>query len=345
MTFSNASSVFFSTNRVCGRGPSEASTRSTAPSTMARARSTSPPKSTWPGVSMMFIFVPFQLTAQFFAAMVMPRSRSSSRVSMILSSTSCPARISPLCLNMASTRVVLPWSTWAIMAMFLNRVFFTSLLTDRYPSSMEQAKEVCTVVLFTAKASAFFSTAIVSLGLRLEGFRHPPCVRAAFYRRRSKNKRRAVARLFSCVALRIPEVCPPGVLAGFHLDSSGFRLLRFGQHQPQDAVTHACRDLALINPIRHREGPMEPPGLVLPQQHPLFVRARGLDITGEDKLSIVQIDAHPVAAHPGHVRKKSDLVLGLKYIYGGDKDRPWPCLLPARHFLFAPKLQLLVRHD
>ena len=46
--------------------------------TMDRARSTSPPKSAWPGVSMMLILTSFQITEQFFAAMVMPRSRSRS---------------------------------------------------------------------------------------------------------------------------------------------------------------------------------------------------------------------------------------------------------------------------
>ena len=39
---------------------------------MDRARSTSPPKSAWPGVSMMLILTPFQMTEQFLAAMVMP---------------------------------------------------------------------------------------------------------------------------------------------------------------------------------------------------------------------------------------------------------------------------------
>ena len=55
MTGSPASSVLRSTNRVCGSGPSLASTSSTTPSTMDRPRSTSPPKSAWPGVSMMLI--------------------------------------------------------------------------------------------------------------------------------------------------------------------------------------------------------------------------------------------------------------------------------------------------
>ena len=54
----SAFSALRSTNRVCGSGPSEASTSSTIPSTMERPRSTSPPKSAWPGVSMMLIVMP-----------------------------------------------------------------------------------------------------------------------------------------------------------------------------------------------------------------------------------------------------------------------------------------------
>ena len=50
-----ASNALRSTNRVCGIGPSEASTSNTAPSTIFRIRSTSPPKSAWPGVSRMLI--------------------------------------------------------------------------------------------------------------------------------------------------------------------------------------------------------------------------------------------------------------------------------------------------
>src|ERR1700722_13394294 len=58
MTGRLASRALRSTNRVWGNGPSEASTRSSTPSTMVRPRSTSPPKSAWPGVSTMFIFTP-----------------------------------------------------------------------------------------------------------------------------------------------------------------------------------------------------------------------------------------------------------------------------------------------
>jgi hypothetical protein len=51
-------------------------------------RSTSPPKSAWPGVSMMLIFVPPCRTAVFLARIVMPFSRSRSPVSMTRSLTS-----------------------------------------------------------------------------------------------------------------------------------------------------------------------------------------------------------------------------------------------------------------
>ena len=43
------------TNLVCGIGPSAASTSTIAPSTIDRMRSTSPPKSAWPGVSTMLM--------------------------------------------------------------------------------------------------------------------------------------------------------------------------------------------------------------------------------------------------------------------------------------------------
>ena len=54
---SRRSSAFRKTNRVCGSGPSEASTSRSTPSTIDNVRSTSPPKSAWPGVSTMFTSV------------------------------------------------------------------------------------------------------------------------------------------------------------------------------------------------------------------------------------------------------------------------------------------------
>ena len=58
MTGSFAASALRSTKRVWGSGPSEASTSSTTASTIDRPRSTSPPKSACPGVSMMLIVTP-----------------------------------------------------------------------------------------------------------------------------------------------------------------------------------------------------------------------------------------------------------------------------------------------
>ena len=51
-------SAFSSTKRVCGMVPSSASTSSSTPSAMFSTRSTSPPKSAWPGVSIILIFTP-----------------------------------------------------------------------------------------------------------------------------------------------------------------------------------------------------------------------------------------------------------------------------------------------
>ena len=47
--------AFCSTKRVCGSGPSAASTSRSAPSAIFSVRSTSPPKSAWPGVSTMLM--------------------------------------------------------------------------------------------------------------------------------------------------------------------------------------------------------------------------------------------------------------------------------------------------
>src|SRR5579864_567301 len=51
--------------------------------------------------------------------MVIPRSRSNSFESMTRSTKTSLGRNAPLCLSMASTRVVLPWSTCAMIAIFL----------------------------------------------------------------------------------------------------------------------------------------------------------------------------------------------------------------------------------
>jgi hypothetical protein len=57
--FNPRASALRVTKRVCGMGPSTASTSSSTPSTIDRTRSTSPPKSACPGVSTMLMCVPW----------------------------------------------------------------------------------------------------------------------------------------------------------------------------------------------------------------------------------------------------------------------------------------------
>jgi len=65
----------------------------------------------------MLMWVPPQLTAQFLARMVMPRSRSMALLSITVSTTFSWSAKVPLWRSSWSTMVVLPWSTWAMMAM------------------------------------------------------------------------------------------------------------------------------------------------------------------------------------------------------------------------------------
>src|SRR3989344_1712583 len=117
--------AFLSTKRVWGMGPSLASINSKQPSAMLSTRSTSPPKSAWPGVSMMLILISLYCTAAFLEKMVMPRSRSSSLLSMIISwAASSFFMCVLLCRKSASTKVVLLWSTWEIRAIL--RIFCIS---------------------------------------------------------------------------------------------------------------------------------------------------------------------------------------------------------------------------
>ncbi len=115
--FRPSASALPATKRVCGMGPSAASTSRRKPSTMRRIRSTSPPKSACPGVSTMLILVSPHFTPVFFDRMVMPRSRSSGFESMTRSLTCWLARNTPAWRSIWSTSVVFPWSTCAMMAM------------------------------------------------------------------------------------------------------------------------------------------------------------------------------------------------------------------------------------
>src|SRR6204780_4645832 len=71
----------------------------------------------------------FQTREVALARMVMPRSRSRSLESSARSATRWFSRNEPDCCSKRSTRVVLPWSTWAIMAILrscigpMGRVF------------------------------------------------------------------------------------------------------------------------------------------------------------------------------------------------------------------------------
>ena len=122
MGASPAASALVSTNFVCGIGPSEASTSSRQPSTMPSTRSTSPPKSAWPGVSTMLMRTAPHSTEVHLARMVMPRSRSSALESRARSATRWFERKAPLWRSSPSTSVVLPWSTWAMMAILRRSV-------------------------------------------------------------------------------------------------------------------------------------------------------------------------------------------------------------------------------
>jgi len=93
--FSPMERALESTKRVCGSGPSAASTSSSTPSTSRSPRSTSPPKSACPGVSTMLIWWPRKLTAVFLARMVMPFSRSRSLESITRSTIASLVRNTP----------------------------------------------------------------------------------------------------------------------------------------------------------------------------------------------------------------------------------------------------------
>src|SRR5580704_3801872 len=74
--------------------------------------------------------------AVFLARMVMPRSRSRSFESITRSMMCSLERNVPLCCSMASTSVVLPWSTWAIMAILRMLELKGDFLPDHYLLSL-----------------------------------------------------------------------------------------------------------------------------------------------------------------------------------------------------------------
>src|ERR1039458_538936 len=69
---------------------------------------------------MMLMVRSCHFTAVFLARMVIPFSRCKSPDSMTRSVSSSWSVKEPVWRNMASTKVVFPWSTWAIIAIFLR---------------------------------------------------------------------------------------------------------------------------------------------------------------------------------------------------------------------------------
>ena len=115
--FSPHSRALESTNRVCGIGPSAASTSTSAPSAMRSTRSTSPPKSAWPGrvdhVDLHALVMQGDVLGQDRDA---PLALQLVGVEDAIAHQLARAELAALA-EQASTSVVLPWSTWAMMAM------------------------------------------------------------------------------------------------------------------------------------------------------------------------------------------------------------------------------------
>jgi len=110
--------------RVCARRPSTAEMTSTAPSSRASTRSTSAIKSGWPGVSIRLTVVSPMANETTAARIVMPRARSSAKVSVcVLPASTLPtASMTPASKSRRSVRVVLPASTCASIPRFKHRI-------------------------------------------------------------------------------------------------------------------------------------------------------------------------------------------------------------------------------
>ena len=104
-------------SRVWAWTPSTAESTSTAPSSTVRHRSTSPKKSTWPGVSITWTRTPPQRSTVEADRTEMPRSRSTSSQSVwVVPSSTFPAwRMAPPARSSCSVMVVFPASAWASM--------------------------------------------------------------------------------------------------------------------------------------------------------------------------------------------------------------------------------------
>ncbi|CFS47313.1 Uncharacterised protein [Mycobacterium tuberculosis] len=81
--------------------------------------------------------------------MVMPFSRSRSPVSITRSCSSPRSRSAPDCRNMASTRVVLPWSTCATMATLRNGT--TVIVAENYHPRRRGAEPINSCLAATSR--------------------------------------------------------------------------------------------------------------------------------------------------------------------------------------------------
>mmetsp|Transcript_2432 Transcript_2432/g.10110 ORF Transcript_2432/g.10110 Transcript_2432/m.10110 type:complete len:216 (+) Transcript_2432:1487-2134(+) len=130
-------SALESTNLVCAIGPSCASTRSRQPSTMSSTRSTSPPKSAWPGVSTALNTQSRHGKDVYLLLMVMPRSFSRSLLSIRRSEACWP----PWFISVSSS-VVLPWSTCAMMAKLRTFVSATSAAAEEAAGEVPKKRAI-----------------------------------------------------------------------------------------------------------------------------------------------------------------------------------------------------------
>ena len=114
---------------------------------MVRARSTSPPKSAWPGVSTKLILTPFHVTDAALARMVIPRSRFwwLESVTHAVDDRLVSLEGARRSIN-ASTSVVLPWSTCATRAT-LRSFIINSLAARVRPLSVVSFPSVVELVV------------------------------------------------------------------------------------------------------------------------------------------------------------------------------------------------------
>src|SRR5579883_3291525 len=110
----------------------------------------------------------------------MPRSRSKSFESMTRSATSSLARKIPLWRSMESTSVVLPWSTWAMMAM-LRVLSFRVLLELKREQVFLRLAEGCVSYYVAMSRVQELVSQFEAQSVRLVDFRHAEHLEVALW--------------------------------------------------------------------------------------------------------------------------------------------------------------------